>query len=114
MVVNAKNRIRFICRVKTKNKAERWAKENAKFKRQDVNLKKVNSLVRPQCSNQLLYSLLIRTLADQYISKWLIGSLSHWPIPQLYLRRMNLEFNKNEDAMKLSVSAMRQRHAQVS
>lgn len=27
---------------------------------------------------------------------------------------MNLEFNKNEDAMRLSVSAMRQRHAQVS
>jgi len=27
---------------------------------------------------------------------------------------MNLEFNKNEDAMKLSVSAMRQRHAQIS
>jgi acetyl-CoA carboxylase carboxyltransferase component len=27
---------------------------------------------------------------------------------------MNLEFNKNEDAMRLAVSAMRQRHAQVS
>ncbi|HTN47461.1 MAG TPA: carboxyl transferase domain-containing protein [Flavipsychrobacter sp.] len=27
---------------------------------------------------------------------------------------MNLEFNKNEDAMKLAVSQMRQRHAQVS
>ncbi|MBS1615504.1 MAG: acyl-CoA carboxylase subunit beta [Bacteroidetes bacterium] len=27
---------------------------------------------------------------------------------------MNLEFNKNEDAMKLAVSAMRQRHAQLS
>ena len=27
---------------------------------------------------------------------------------------MNLEFNKNEDAMRLAVSQMKQRHAQVS
>ena len=27
---------------------------------------------------------------------------------------MNLEFNKNEDAMRLTVSQMKQRHAQVS
>ncbi|MBZ0242208.1 MAG: hypothetical protein K8F24_03240, partial [Bacteroidales bacterium] len=27
---------------------------------------------------------------------------------------MNLEFNKNEDEMKLAVSQMKQRHAQVS
>ena len=27
---------------------------------------------------------------------------------------MNLEFNKNEDAMRLIISQMRQRHAQIS
>lgn len=40
------------------------------------------------------------------------------PYPFIFARKaltiMNLEFNKNEDAMKLGVSQMKQRHAQVS
>ncbi len=35
-------------------------------------------------------------------------------VPYPTFAPMNLEFNKNEDAMKLAISAMRQRHAQVS
>ncbi len=35
-------------------------------------------------------------------------------MPPNQIEDMNLEFNKNEDAMKLAVSQMKQRHAQVS